>query len=148
MTLTGRIARLARRAATMAIQRAELLKKAGSFAAIGLINTAVDLGVFVLGYQVVGLPLVPANILSWTVAATGSYAMNSVITFASVTGRELSAAAYGKFLASGLVGLFANTVTVVALSYVVPVLAAKLFAVGVSFIVNFSLSHLVVFRQR
>jgi putative flippase GtrA len=74
--------------------------------------------------------------------------MNSFITFAAVTQRELSLRTYGKFLASGILGLIANTATVVALSYVIPVLAAKLAAIGVSFIVNFSLSHFVVFRTR
>ena len=41
----------------------------------------------------------------------------------------------------------ANTVTVLVLSYAVPVLIAKLFAIGVSFVVNFSLSHFIVFRK-
>jgi putative flippase GtrA len=42
--------------------------------------------------------------------------------------------------------VIANTTTLVVLSYWVPVLAAKLAAIGVSFLVNFSLSHFVVFR--
>jgi len=123
-----------------------LFKKAGSFAAIGVVNTLVDFGVFVLAYQLVGLPLVPANVVAWTVAVSGSYVMNSYITFAAESGRRLRPRAYGAFVISGLVGLFANTAVLVLASYVVPVLAAKALAIGVSFLVNFSISHLVVFR--
>ena len=56
--------------------------------------------------------------------------------------------AYGTFVASGIAGVLANTTTLVVTSYWVPVLAAKLLAIAVSFAVNFSLSHFVVFRAR
>ena len=69
-------------------------------------------------------------------------------TFAAESGRKLRWRDYGTFVASGVIGVIANTATLVAASYVVPVLAAKLIAVGVSFLVNFSLSHFVVFRPR
>jgi putative flippase GtrA len=42
----------------------------------------------------------------------------------------------------------ASTATLFALSYVLPVLVAKLLSILVSFVVNFSLSHFVVFRTR
>ncbi len=35
-----------------------------------------------------------------------------------------------------------------ALSYVLPVVAAKLISILVSFVINFSLSHFVVYRKR
>jgi putative flippase GtrA len=41
-----------------------------------------------------------------------------------------------------------STATLLALSYVIPVLLAKLASILVSFVVNFSLSHFVVFRER
>jgi putative flippase GtrA len=122
--------------------------KAMSFGVIGLVNTLIDYSIFLLGYYVFGLPLVPANILSWFVAVSGSYVMNSFITFAAESGRQLRWRDYGTFVVSGIAGLIANTITLVAISYVLPVLVAKLFAIGVSFLVNFSLSHFVVFRPR
>jgi putative flippase GtrA len=121
--------------------------KAMNFGVIGVVNTLIDYGVFLLGYYLLGLPLVPANILSWLVAVSGSYVMNSFITFAAESGRQLRWRDYGTFVVSGIAGLIANTTTLVVLSYVVPVLVAKVFAIGVSFLVNFSLSHLVVFRR-
>jgi len=127
------------------LARIGLIKKAGSFAAIGVVNTALDFGVFVIGFELLHLPLVLANVLSWSVAVTGSYVMNSYTTFATESGRTLTLRAYRRFVFSGVVGLIANTATVVLGSYVVPVLIAKIAAIGVSFLVNFTLSHRLVF---
>src|SRR5258708_5952332 len=97
-------------------------------------------------YAVFELPLVPANLLAWLVAVSGSYVMNCFITFAAESGRQLRWRAYGAFVLSGIAGVVANTTTLVIASYWIPVLLAKLLAIGASFAVNFSLSHFVVFR--
>ena len=47
-----------------------------------------------------------------------------------------------------MLGLVASTATLVLAATVMPVLYAKLLAIGVSFLVNFSMSHFVVFRKR
>lgn len=137
------IARLA-----AALKQRVMLMKAASFALIGLINTVIDLGIFLVARNVFGLALVLANVLAWFVAVAFSYAMNSFVTFAAESGRKLTWRAYATFVASGLIGVTASTATLVVLSYVIPELAAKLAAIGVSFLVNFSLSHFVVFRKR
>jgi putative flippase GtrA len=125
--------------------RLHLFKKAGSFAVIGLINTLIDFGVFVVALQVFGLALVPANILAWATAVSGSYVMNSYTTFAAESGRKLNPRAYGAFIASGVLGLIANTAVLVVVSHFAPVLVAKIVAISVSFLVNFTLSHILVF---
>jgi putative flippase GtrA len=139
--------RLIRRLAQAWGERAITLK-AASFAVVGVVNTLIDLGVFLTAYNVLKLPLIPANVLAWAVAVTGSYVMNSFITFAAESGRQLRWRAYGTFVASGVVGVVANTATLVIASYWIPVLAAKFAAIALSFVVNFSLSHFVVFRTR
>jgi putative flippase GtrA len=137
---------LLRRVTTALEARLGLFLKAGSFAAIGVVNSLIDFAVFVLCRQVIELPLVASNVLAWMVAVSGSYAMNSYITFAAESGRRLNARAYLTFAASGIVGLIANTTVLVLASYVMPELVAKVLAIGASFLVNFSLSHFVVFR--
>jgi len=148
--------------------------KAISFALIGLVNTAVDYSVFLLarlmfdrsaaaqaafamladrchcGSSSETVGLVAANMVSWLVAVTGSYAMNSSITFAAETGRQLRWRDYATFVASGVAGLVANTATLVVAAQLLllPVWIAKAIAILASFVVNFSLSHFVVFRQR
>jgi putative flippase GtrA len=122
--------------------------KAVSFALVGVVNTLVDYGVFLGGYYVLKLPLVPANMLAWLVAVSGSYVMNSFITFAAESGRKLRWRSYGAFLASGVAGVLVNTTTLVVASLWLSVPIAKLLAIAASFAVNFSLSHFVVFRRR
>lgn len=130
-----------------ALRRQALLLKAASFASVGVVNSLVDLGLFLLALKYLTGSLVVANVLAWTVAVSGSYAMNSFITFAAESGRKLTAKAYLAFVASQVLGLIAATTTLVLAALILPVLYAKLLAIGVSFLVNFSISHFVVFRK-
>jgi putative flippase GtrA len=125
-----------------------LRRKAISFASIGVINTIVDFSLFSFGHLYLGLPIIPANVCSWLVAVTGSYVMNTLITFSAESGRRLRLKTYGMFLAAQLSGLVANTTTVFVGSYFMPVLVAKALAIGVSFVIDFTLSNFVVFRKR
>ena len=122
--------------------------KAASFAMVGVVNTLVDYGVFLAGYYLLKLPLLAAQVLAWVVAVSGSYVLNCYITFAAESGRQLRWRAYGAFVASGVVGVIANTTVLVVASRWLPVPVAKLLAIAASFAVNFSLSHFVVFRTR
>jgi putative flippase GtrA len=122
--------------------------KAMSFAAVGLVNSAVDFAVFFFAFYWLGLPIIAANVLSWAVAVSGSYVMNSLTTFAHESGGELRLKSYFNFALSQVAGLVANTATVFVASYFMPVLLGKVLAIGASFLVNFSLSHFVVFRKR
>jgi len=115
---------------------------------VGVVNTLIDYSVFLSAYYLIQLPLIPANVLAWLVAVSGSYVMNCFITFAAESGRQLRWRAYGAFVASGVVGVIANTTVLVVASRWLPVPVAKLLAIAASFAVNFSLSHFVVFRTR
>src|ERR1051325_11269490 len=82
--------------------RIAFVAKAISFGLVGVVNTGVDFCVFWIAAQEFGLPLVVANVISWTVAVSGSYVMNSMFTFAAESGRKLGWRPYGTFLASGV----------------------------------------------
>jgi len=134
-----------------------LIRKAGSFAAIGVVNAALDFGVFWIAVQTFEIPKIPANVLSWAVAVSASYVMNSFITFAAESGRKLAWRSYSKFVAGGVAGMVTNTAALLigdwVLSFVLQsenwrLALAKLGAIGASFVVNFSISHFVVFRQQ
>jgi putative flippase GtrA len=118
--------------------------KAVVYALVGVVNTAIDYSVFLTAHAVLGLPLVAANTLSWMVAVSVSYTLNSTITFAAESGRKL------RWLAYFTAGWLANTAALVVAvqDLLLPVWLAKLLAVMASFIVNFSMSHFVVFRVR
>jgi putative flippase GtrA len=150
-----------------------LSRKAFVFALIGLLNTVVDYAVFLAAraaymhsspalaaFNSVAavcrcsapetVLLVAANVTSWIVAVSGSYVLNSSITFAAESGRKLRWRDYLTFVVSGIVGLIANTATLIVVAQVLlwPVWLAKALTILASFVVNFALSHFVVFRPR
>jgi putative flippase GtrA len=148
-----------------------MLRKAVSFALIGVVNVLIDTTVLFLAYWYINatpaalrplealadacrctshesIVLATSNTVSWLVAVSCSYVMNSHITFAAESGRRLRWKSYGTFVASGVLGYVANTTTLVIAAKFMPLLAAKGVAVLASFVVNFSMSHFVVFRAR
>jgi putative flippase GtrA len=133
---------------TVAWHERAVALKAISFAMVCVFNTAIDFSIFWTTVHFLDWPLVPANVLAWLVAVSFSYAMNSFITFGPESGRVLRWRDYATFLASGVAGMVSSTATLFVLSYVMPLLVAKLVSIAVSFVVNFSLSHFVVFRAR
>jgi putative flippase GtrA len=122
--------------------------KAISFALVGVVNSAIDFGVFSASYYYFGLSIIVSQVIAWTVAVSGSYVMNSQITFAAESGRKLGARTFFSFVLSQFGGFLANTATVLVAALFIPVWAGKLLAIGASFLVNFALSHFVVFRTR
>ena len=147
--------------------------KAIAFAMVGVVNTAVDYCLFLLARALLerspaalalfgsvadycqcgnatSVLLVVANMMSWIVAVTGSYIMNSTFTFAAESGRKLRWRSYFTFVVSGIIGWLANTAMLLVAAEVLfmPVWLAKLVAILASFVVNFSFSHFVVFRVR
>jgi putative flippase GtrA len=122
--------------------------KAASFAFVGLINTAVDATIFFLLLGFATSSLIIANVGAWLIAVTGSYVMNSFTTFSAETGGKLRLKDYAGFVGSGVVAVIATTITVVVAAKFMPVWAAKGIAILVSFAVNFSITHFVVFRPK
>jgi putative flippase GtrA len=122
--------------------------KALSFATVGVINTTVDAAFFFLLLAYATSSLVVANVTAWLIAVSGSYVMNSFTTFSAETGGKLRLRDYAGFVGSGLVAVIATTTTVVIAAKFMPVWAAKGLAILVSFVVNFSITHFVVFRPR
>lgn len=133
---------------TVAWHERAVALKAISFAFVGVVNTAIDFSIFWTTAKFLMWPLVPANVLSWLVAVSFSYVMNSFTTFGPESGHALRWRDYLTFVASGVAGMVASTATLFALSYYVHLLVAKLVSIAVSFVVNFALSHFVVFRVR
>lgn len=119
-----------------------------SFGVIGVANAAIDFGVFSIAYQALNVPIVPANVAAWMVAVSCSYIMNTMITFRAESGRVLRWKDYFVFAASGFLGMIANTATLLVLSTIMPVYAAKICAIFTAFFVNFAMSHFVVFRAK
>jgi putative flippase GtrA len=128
--------------------RRSFLAKLLSFASIGAVNVLVDVSVFTFFVQVLHLQLIPSNILAWIIAVTGSYMMNSKITFGPETGGLLSMGRYLRFAASGILGVIIATTALVVLSNYTTIPLAKLASILAAFGVNFCMSHFFVFRTQ
>ncbi len=119
-----------------------------SFGVIGLGNTLIDLAIFTLAYQVLKLPLVPANVIAWLVAVSCSYVMNTMITFRAESGRVLRRKDYLSFVASGVLRRDRDHHHAGGAVALHAGLCRQASGHFVSFIVNFTMSHFVVFRTK
>lgn len=119
-----------------------------SFGLIGFINAGVDTAVFFLALATVTSNLVAANACAWLVAVSGSYLLNSRFTFAANSGGRFSFRDYYMFAATQVGGFLANTTILLLAAPYVPLIVAKILAIGGGFLVNFTLARAIVFRER
>ena len=83
-----------------------LITKFLKFGVVGASGMVVDFGVLILMRDVVGLPDLWANTISFTAAATSNYFLNRIWTFRSKD--KQVGVEYLKFLAVSIVGLAIN----------------------------------------
>jgi putative flippase GtrA len=125
-----------------------LLTQMMSFGLIGFVNAGVDTAVFFLALATVTSSLVVANSCAWVVAVSCSYLLNSRFTFAARSGGLFRFGDYVMFVATQVGGFLANTGILVLAAPHVPLLLAKVLAIGGGFLVNFTLARAIVFRAR
>ena len=138
---------------TVAWHERAIALKAISFALVGVVNTAIDFSVFWTTARYSGLA---AGARQRAGLAGGGdsfpYAMNSFITFGPEFGTHLALARLRRPSpppASPVSSRRRTTIVVPRrLSVDAGLCSAKLLSIAVSFAVNFSLSHFVVFRVR
>lgn len=128
-----------------------------SFGMIGLVNGVVNYAVTVaatvlalapLGLAGSAVALGAAKALGWAVAVTNSYLLNAMITFAAESGRRLAWGTYGRFVASGTLGLAVEVASFLIAVRYLPLSLAAVVPVGFAFIANFAMTRLVVFPAR
>ena len=117
------------------------------FAAVGAANSLIDFAVFTLAHFGLLLGLVPANAVAYAVAATFSYMANSRWTFGG-RGATRGPRDFVAFQLVNLVGLVLATTVLVVLARHMPVLLAKLFAIGASFAWSFTVHDRLVWPRR
>lgn len=89
----------------------ETAKQAGKFGLVGILNTAIDLGIFNILTQVFKLFVVPANIISVSIAIINSYIWNKNWTFEDKSKDNLTGQ-FVKFVLFSLVGMSIQTLVV------------------------------------
>jgi putative flippase GtrA len=115
------------------------------FAAVGVVNTAIDSALFVLLHARLGV--VGANLVSTSAGMAFSFVANGAFTFDS--GRPTLRRAVLFLGTTGSTMWLLQPVLITALlGRDVPVLAAKLLAIGACVVVNFAAYRWVVWPQR
>jgi putative flippase GtrA len=127
------------------------------FGLVGLVNAGVDVAVFFTTVAILAhvasvaihpdWVLILSNTCAWIVAVTGSYVLNTRFTFAHHAGGKMSLGGYLLFALSQFGGFLAHTAMLVAAAKYFPLPVAKLFGIGVGFVVNFTLARMIVFRN-
>ncbi len=119
------------------------------FALVGLINTGIDLAVFLFLTDVVGLfsgNEIIAKALSFSVGVLSSFLLNSSFTFQA---RHYQSRGFVSFASASVVGLLINTTAFAAARAVsVDPTLSVLFAVACSFVVSYALMKTWVFEPQ
>lgn len=126
------------------------------FASVGVINTAVDVGIFVLLYNILDQNLLVANTVSTSVALIVGYILHSNYTFQNA---QTSKRTFVIFLTVTLLGLWVLQPLVIlgltpvfeanpiySTSHSVAILIAKFGSIAATLVWNFLLYSRVVFR--
>ncbi len=78
------------------------------FAVVGIIGAVVDFGVLYLMHIVLGLPLLIANVISFSTAVISNFTWNRYWTYPDSRSKPLGAQ-LGQFISVNLIGLALNT---------------------------------------
>lgn len=117
------------------------------FGIVGVANTAVDMGIFLILYYGLSFPLLGAHGLSFVVASGNSFLMNRRWTFGE-KGKQDSGKQYVKFMLVAAGGLMISSVIIYVFSAFMSAWAAKLAAVGVTLVWNYAGSSVFVFGRK
>lgn len=117
------------------------------FAAVGVVNTAVDIGLFAaLTSPAAGIAPGLANIASYGTGMLVSFALNRNWTFRAGDGPKL--AQFLRFFAVNMSALLLSTLLVAGLARLMPPVAAKLLSLPATFAWGFFLNRRFVFQAR
>jgi len=124
------------------------------FALVGGVGTFVDFGLLFLFHEVIGLPLLAANSLSYLAGVANNFTLNRLWTYPDAQHRAIWEQ-FAKFLAVSTVGLVLNNWLVLLLAEPLGALpnlsqtgylAAKVLATAVVFVWNFSANRFWTFN--
>ena len=139
---------LARHRGLLRLLRRPWLRQATRFALVGILNTAVDAGLYFLLTRWLGFAelKILAKAVSYSVAVLNSYFWNRSWTFRS---RETQVSTFLPFVVANLLGLAINSGVMYAGLQLFGLIdgIALCLAIAATFFWNFSVSKLVVFRE-
>ncbi|MEG0542387.1 MAG: GtrA family protein [Angelakisella sp.] len=124
----------------------EELQKAGKFAFVGVINTLLDIGLFALLAQVLGINVYLSQLVSYSAGTLNSYLLNRSWTFK--TKERFWSPALIRFLLLNVAMLLLSTAIIWLFYDVMGIhkLIAKGFSTAFTLVLSFIINRLWVFR--
>jgi putative flippase GtrA len=123
-------------------------RRAALFIGVGAINTVLDISAFACFHQLLGIAVIPSNVLAFLIAVTNSYVLNLLITFADGRSGQGTLSGFARFLLVALIALSTSTTIVYFASMIMHPLLAKLVATAASTVVNYTGCCRFVFSGR
>ena len=133
---------LARLAKGLNSPRLEILR----YGFVGVINTAIDAGGFIALVAGLHVPVLPANVVSYSLGIVSSYVLNGRWTFRGASFHGLASYRFIRFIVLNLLGLALSTLLVFVFVQFIEEIAAKLLTVPIVFFYNYLTSRFLVFR--
>jgi len=116
------------------------------FGLVGAVSTSIDVAVYWLLTGPAHMAPLPANALSYSLAAINSFVLNKLITFRCTEMQSSSILQLAAFAIVRLLCLGISTLVLALSLLLVPSLAAKLASVAVTFFIAYTLSRQLVYR--
>ena len=121
-----------------------LLSRAGRFAAVGGVATAIQYAILVLLIELAGVPAVVASAVSFALSALVNYLLNYHLTFRSGARHRQ---ALPRFAVVAAIGLVTNTLCFSLAISLAPYLLAQVCATLVTLVVNFLFHQYWIYRE-
>jgi putative flippase GtrA len=122
------------------------LVRLAKFAIVGIANTSIDVGLYVIFSGLLGIHPIVANTMSYSAGMTSSFFLNRGWTFrdrdTSRPGRQ-----FVYFFTTNMVTLLVCNAAMAATLDVAPEALVKLMVVLLGFLMNYSMTELFVFKK-
>ncbi|MHB1684824.1 MAG: GtrA family protein [Bacilli bacterium] len=115
------------------------------FALVGVLNTMVDFGMFVVLQSIFHMNLYTANAIAYMLAVVNSFLMNKYWTFSDHATSRLILQDFGLFTIGNVVGLTISTLIIYASTFFMPSVLGKVLAIAVVFPWNYWFSRRFVY---
>jgi len=122
-----------------------LVRQSLKFGLVGLANTAIDFMIFGLLYFWWGWDYLFANAIAYSCGILNSFILNKRWTFTETSQRGHTPKQFVVFVFLNILGLGISTLVLAMMAKSLPVLLAKLFAMGATFVWNFFSSRRFVY---
>ncbi len=121
-------------------------KNLSKFSVVGLVNTVIDFVIFYMLHEYFGVDFLISHICAFFIALINSFIFNAIWTFKNLKRDELFKQV-SSFFVIGLIGLLFSSLILYVCAPYMHIMIAKILAMFVSLVWNYTGSWLFVFKD-